>query len=197
MHQATALYHDKVAIKFLNVQNPSPAQYDAFRNEVAVLKATRHDNVLLFIGCISNPCLAIVTEWCEGSSLYKHLHVVEEHWNMYTLIDIAKQTSVGMEYLHAKRILHRDLKSNNIFLVPYEKSSHPPNNGIKKLQRENSIDERDKQVDRWKVKIGDFGLATVKGKGNESKNPTGSILWMVILTIFLIFLLFLHLFCGF
>jgi len=178
VHQATALYHDKVAIKFLNVQNPSPAQSDAFRNEVAVLKATRHDNVLLFIGCISNPCLAIVTEWCEGSSLYKHIHVAEEHWNMYTLIDIAKQTSVGMEYLHAKRILHRDLKSNNIFLVPYEKHSHPPNNSIKKLQRENSIDERDKQVDRWKVKIGDFGLATVKGKGTESKNPTGSILWM-------------------
>ena len=34
----------------LNVVNPSPAQLTAFRNEVAVLRKTRHTNVLLFIG---------------------------------------------------------------------------------------------------------------------------------------------------
>lgn len=178
VNEADNFYHGKVAIKFLNVQNPSPSQREAFRNEAAILKETRHDNILLFIGYMSKPFLAIVTEWCEGSSLYKHLHVAEESWNMYQLVDIAKQTATGMEYLHARDILHRDLKSNNIFLVPDEKNVHSNNN----------VKVNDKNIDKWTVKIGDFGLATVKTSAwnNNSSttikprkcNPTGSILWM-------------------
>ena len=82
-------WHGAVAIKTLNVRDPTPAQITAFRNEVAVLKKTRsvlsssareillslycrHVNVLLFMGCVSKKGqLAIVTQWCEGSSLYK------------------------------------------------------------------------------------------------------------------------------
>ncbi|KAK2101082.1 hypothetical protein P7K49_022430 [Saguinus oedipus] len=60
--------------------------------------------------------LAIVTQWCEGSSLYKHLHVQETKFQMFQLIDIARQTAQGMDYLHAKNIIHRDMKSNNVFL---------------------------------------------------------------------------------
>jgi len=149
-------WHGGVAIKTLNVKNPTPAQITAFRNEVAVLRKTRHVNVLLFMGCVSKKGqLAIVTQWCEGSSLYKHLHVNEAKFELLNVIEIARQTSQGMDYLHAKNIIHRDLKSNNIFL----------------------------HDDNFTVKIGDFGLATVKykwsGSGQQYKQqPTGSILWM-------------------
>ncbi|XP_041047809.1 RAF proto-oncogene serine/threonine-protein kinase-like isoform X2 [Carcharodon carcharias] len=57
-----------------------------------------------------------------------------------------------LSYLHAKNIIHRDMKSNNIFL----------HEGLT-------------------VKIGDFGLATVKSRWSGSQQvgqPTGSILWM-------------------
>ncbi|KAA8592834.1 hypothetical protein FQN60_018289 [Etheostoma spectabile] len=57
-----------------------------------------------------------------------------------------------LRYLHAKNIIHRDLKSNNIFLH-----------------------------EGWTVKIGDFGLATVKSRWSGSQQveqPSGSILWM-------------------
>ena len=43
-------WHGPVAVKMLNVVSPNPAQLTAFRNEVAVLRKTRHTNVLLFIG---------------------------------------------------------------------------------------------------------------------------------------------------
>lgn len=145
-------WHGSVAIKMLNVTDPTPAQLQAFKNEVAVLRKTRHVNILLFMGCVSKPQLAIVTQWCEGSSLYKHLHVLETKFEMLQLIDIARQTAQGMDYLHAKLIIHRDLKSNNIFLH-----------------------------DDLTVKIGDFGLATVKTRWSGShqfQQPTGSILWM-------------------
>ncbi|CAB4030720.1 raf homolog serine threonine- kinase phl [Paramuricea clavata] len=103
------------------------------------------------MGCISKPSLAIVTQWCEGSTLYRHLHVNESKFEILQLLDIGRQTAQGMDYLHAKSIIHRDLKSNNIFL----------------------------QEDLT-VKIGDFGLATIKSRwsGQNFENPSGSILWM-------------------
>lgn len=51
-----------MAIKKLNVGEPSPAQLQAFKNEVGVLKKTRHANVLLFMGWMREPDLAIVTQ---------------------------------------------------------------------------------------------------------------------------------------
>merc|ERR1719367_1205605 len=100
-----------VAVKTLNVRNPSQEQIQAFRNEVALLRKTRHVNVLLFMGCVSTKkILAIVTQWCEGSSLYRHIHVNESKFELLNTIEIARQTSQGMDYLHAKNIIHRDLK---------------------------------------------------------------------------------------
>ncbi|ETN86552.1 kinase domain protein [Necator americanus] len=148
-------YFGLVAVKKLNVGEPTLQQLQAFKNEVAVLKKTRHLNVLLFMGWVREPSLAIVTQWCEGSSLYKHIHVVEPRveFEMSTILDIFKQITLGMNYLHSKNIIHRDLKTNNIFLMD----------------------------DMSTVKIGDFGLATVKTRwsgGQQSQQPTGSILWM-------------------
>lgn len=54
-------------------------------------------NILLFMGYMTKDNLAIVTQWCEGSSLYKHLHVLETKVPMVQLIDIARQTAQGME----------------------------------------------------------------------------------------------------
>lgn len=60
-------------------------------------RKTRHVNILLFMGYMTEDNLAIVTQWCEGSSLYKHLHVQETNFQMFQLIDIARQTAQGME----------------------------------------------------------------------------------------------------
>uniref|UniRef100_A0A674C5P9 RAF proto-oncogene serine/threonine-protein kinase n=1 Tax=Salmo trutta TaxID=8032 RepID=A0A674C5P9_SALTR len=145
-------WHGDVAVKILKVVDPTPEQFQAFRNEVAVLRKTRHVNILLFMGYMTEDNLAIVTQWCDGSSLYHHLHIQETNLQMFQLMDIARQTAQGMNYLHAKNIIHRDMKSNNIFL----------HEGLT-------------------VKIGDFGLATVKARWSGSyqvEQPSGSILWM-------------------
>jgi len=174
------------------VQNPTQQQSQAFRNEVLILKSTRHDNILSFIGCILKPYLAIVTEWCSGSSLYRHVHVEEEHWEMHQLVDLMKQTATGMEYLHARDILHRDLKSNNIFLIPKEannmqKHYRPQNDNSSTGINKFNAYVNEQEAEKWTVKIGDFGLATVKSKWTQTaiktNQPTGSILWMVSLNL--------------
>jgi len=77
---------------------------------------------------------------------------------MQRIIEITKQITQGMTYLHSRGVIHRDLKTNNIFLTDGTEGT---------------------------VKIGDFGLATVKSRTNATvdglpnPNPTGSILWMV------------------
>lgn len=151
-------WHGTVAIKRLNVTNPDEAQLEAFRNEVSVLRKTRHANVLLFMGaCTTLPDLAIITRWCDGLSLYNHLHVEQREFSMQQLLDMSKQMAQGMDYLHAKNIIHRDLKSNNI-LLSQSSDKNVPN-----------------------VQIADFGLATVKAKwveGGGNAGPAGSILWM-------------------
>ncbi|XP_048861536.1 serine/threonine-protein kinase A-Raf-like [Brienomyrus brachyistius] len=145
-------WHGDVAVKILKVTDPTPEQLQAFKNEMQVLRKTRHVNILLFMGFMTKPKFAIITQWCEGSSLYRHLHVTETKFDTMRRIDVARQTAQGMDYLHAKNIIHRDLKSNNIFLH-----------------------------EGWTVKIGDFGLATVKSRWSGSQQveqPSGSILWM-------------------
>ncbi|PAV83507.1 hypothetical protein WR25_15948 [Diploscapter pachys] len=104
-------YFGQVAIKKLNVGEPTIQQLHAFKNEVAVLKKTRHLNVLLFMGWVREPELAIVTQWCEGSSLYRHIHVVEPRveFEMTAIMDIFKQITLGMNYLHSKNIIHRQV----------------------------------------------------------------------------------------
>ena len=58
----------------------------------------RHVNVLLFMGCVSTKkILAIVTQWCEASSLHRHIHVDEFRFELLNIIEIARQTSLGME----------------------------------------------------------------------------------------------------
>lgn len=148
-------YYGKVAIKFINAITPTPQQVLQFRNEMALLKSSRHSNILLYIGCFTKPSMAIVTEYCAGSTLYRHIHVDETITDNRLILEIATQTANGMGFLHSKDILHRDLKSNNIFLNDVNKQS-------------------------LVVKIGDFGLATVKKAICKLKphSPNGSILWM-------------------
>ena len=57
----------------------------------------------------------------------------------------------GMGYLHSKKIVHRDLKSSNIFLDGDDSVANPC------------------------VKIGDFGLAVTKKTASrgQSNQPTG------------------------
>ena len=64
---------------------------------ISYCRRTRHINILLFMGWTHKPELSIVTQWCDGFTLYYHIHVKETRYEMHELVDIAKQTSQGIE----------------------------------------------------------------------------------------------------
>lgn len=113
-----ALWHGDVAVKLLNEDYLKDEQMlESFRNEVANFKKTRHENLVLFMGaCMNPPYLAIVTSLCKGNTLYTYIHQRREKFAMNRTLLIAQQIAQGMGYLHARDIIHKDLRTKNIFI---------------------------------------------------------------------------------
>ncbi|PNF39107.1 Kinase suppressor of Ras 2 [Cryptotermes secundus] len=111
-------WHGDVAIRVLNMDYLDDEKtLEAFKLEVATFRKTRHENLVLFMGaCMKLPRLAIVTSMCKGMTLYTHIHTCKDKFNMNKTTMVAQQISQGMGYLHARGIVHKDLKSKNIFL---------------------------------------------------------------------------------
>ncbi|XP_068157494.1 kinase suppressor of Ras 2 [Drosophila tropicalis] len=113
-----ALWHGDVAVKLLNEDYLQDEQMlETFRMEVANFKKTRHENLVLFMGaCMNPPNLAIVTSLCKGNTLYTYIHQRKEKFPMNRILLIAQQIAQGMGYLHARDIIHKDLRTKNIFI---------------------------------------------------------------------------------
>ncbi|GAB6030041.1 hypothetical protein CHUAL_005725 [Chamberlinius hualienensis] len=110
-------WHGEVAIKVFTMdQMDYESSLDTFKQEVAAFRKTRHENLVLFMGtCIKPPHLAIVTRLCKGMTLYTHIHLRQDRFTLNRAIVIAQQITQGMSYLHSKGIVHKDLKTKNIF----------------------------------------------------------------------------------
>uniref|UniRef100_A0A0K0DCE1 Protein kinase C n=1 Tax=Angiostrongylus cantonensis TaxID=6313 RepID=A0A0K0DCE1_ANGCA len=139
-------YHfGDVAVKFLKMDHIEESRrLDEFKSEVAAHKNTRHDNIVLFLGyCLETDKFGIVMSLCKGRPLYSILHETNESIDLGTALVIATQICQGVSYLHTKKILHKDLRSKNIFIES-----------------------------KNKVVITDFGLFSMKRLRNPSRNHT-------------------------
>lgn len=110
------LWHGDVAVKiFHEGYLDDEHALEAFKLEISTFKKTRHENLVLFMGFCMKP-QAMVTSLCKGNTLYTHIHSRRDKFNLYRAILVAQQISQGMGYLHAKEIIHKDMKTKNIFL---------------------------------------------------------------------------------
>lgn len=124
---------------------------DFVQKEISILKQCVHPNIVRYHGAHKSLSkLWIVMEYCEGGSVdmvYKVLrHPLPEHLIAY----VCRQVLLGLEYLHANRKIHRDIKGGNILLT------------------------RDGDV-----KLADFGVSTELTHSLSRRNTfVGTLLWM-------------------
>ena len=138
-------YATKKLVKAKYMNNPKAKKY--LDNEIAILKDINHPNIVKLIEIKdTNKYCYIVTEYCNGGSLSNCLENYQEENNKAFPEEIVqylmKQIMNAIRYLHKNRILHRDLKLDNI-LINYDNENDRLKNNIMK----------------GKIKIIDFGFA--------------------------------------
>ncbi|XP_027282348.1 kinase suppressor of Ras 1 isoform X2 [Cricetulus griseus] len=133
-------WHGEVAIRLLEMDGHNQDHLKLFKKEVMNYRQTRHENVVLFMGaCMNPPHLAIITSFCKGRTLHSFVRDPKTSLDINKTRQIAQEIIKGMGYLHAKGIVHKDLKSKNVF------------------------------YDNGKVVITDFGLFGISGVVREER----------------------------
>lgn len=85
--------------------------------EIALLKACRSQYIVSFLGvCFQMGEVQLVMELMEGGDLWGRIH--HSRWGGWFQggREIAVDVAMGLSFLHAKRVVHLDLKSSNILL---------------------------------------------------------------------------------
>ncbi|TYK31456.1 serine/threonine-protein kinase STY46-like isoform X1 [Cucumis melo var. makuwa] len=139
-----------VAIKLLKNENLNETVRREFVQEIHIMRKLRHKNVVQFIGASTRPpSFFIVTEYMSGGSIHDFLHQQKGVLSFPSLLRVAIDVSKGMDYLHQKNIIHRDLKAANLLMDEY---------GV--------------------VKVADFGVARVLAQSGVMTAETGTYRWM-------------------
>ncbi|KAI8904231.1 kinase-like domain-containing protein [Powellomyces hirtus] len=86
--------------------------------EVEILGSVHHPNVLQFMGiCVHEKKVYLVTELITGGHLKAWIQGAKKDTSWRLRVSFATDIARALVYLHAHRIIHRDLKSENLLLT--------------------------------------------------------------------------------
>ncbi|CAI5941032.1 unnamed protein product [Closterium sp. NIES-65] len=88
-----------------------------FKQEVAIMRMVRHKNLVQFIGACSHwPRLFIVTELMAKGSVRDVLDRHSVTLSLPARLKILRDAARGLDFLHRRGIVHRDLKAANLLI---------------------------------------------------------------------------------
>ncbi|NXH92289.1 NEK11 kinase, partial [Edolisoma coerulescens] len=107
-------------LKEISVGNLKPNETVEANLEAQLLSKLDHPAIVKFYASfVERDSFCIITEYCEGGDLDFKIQEHKDSGKMFTqsqVIDWFIQLLLGVNYMHERRILHRDLKAKNIFL---------------------------------------------------------------------------------
>ncbi|XP_056339045.1 serine/threonine-protein kinase Nek11 isoform X4 [Oenanthe melanoleuca] len=107
-------------LKEISVGNLKPNETVEANLEAQLLSKLDHPAIVKFYASfVERDSFCIITEYCEGGDLDFKIQEYKDSGKMFTqsqVIDWFIQLLLGVNYMHDRRILHRDLKAKNIFL---------------------------------------------------------------------------------
>ena len=138
-----------IATKVINKKKMEASSTKKYlENEINILKELEHPNIVKFYELFqTNSNYYIMMEYCNGGELSKCLKlyksVYKETFNIEIVQYLMRQIIDAFCYIHSKKIIHRDVKLDNIL-----------------LSFDNGNDKTNLNMMAGKIKIIDFGLAT-------------------------------------
>ena len=105
-----------VALKFISKGGKSAADLAALRQEIAILRRLDHENIVLLLDFFETPRdVVVVTEYAHGELL----QVLQDDGSLgaAAVRSVARQLVRALHFLHANRVMHRDLKPQNVLVA--------------------------------------------------------------------------------
>lgn len=109
--------NDKMyAVKFIEMSEDGS---EDLQNEIDILKTTAECNfVVRYYGAYKKEnYLMIVMEYCDGGSVLDVMQVTNSGLTEQQIASICYHVLKGLSYMHAHKILHRDIKAGNVLLT--------------------------------------------------------------------------------
>ncbi|KRX03291.1 Protein kinase-like domain [Pseudocohnilembus persalinus] len=104
-----------VALKFISKRQKSEKDLANLRQEIEILKLMKHENIVLLLDAFETMHeFCIVTEFAQGELF----EILEDDKSLpeSEVRKIAQQLVFSLYYLHSNRIIHRDMKPQNILI---------------------------------------------------------------------------------
>ncbi len=154
VYQAKNIVMDNiVAIKVIEKVEDNMVDDLEIKNEINILKSLSHPNIVKIYEFFDTVLYYyIVTEYCKKGELFSY---IKNKYSEKQLAVLFYQVFSGLCYLHEKKILHRDLKLENLMVSETEKDI---------ITGEEYF---------W-IKIIDFGTAKIFEKNKTEKAVIGS-----------------------
>jgi NIMA (never in mitosis gene a)-related kinase len=113
--------HEYVVAKEITLAAGGAADPTRLQNEVRILQALKHRRIVAYIDSfIHERVLTIVMEYASGGTLADVLAAncaSGFHFPLHTVVRWVTELTSAVQHVHSRRILHRDIKTANIFLT--------------------------------------------------------------------------------
>ncbi|OWF48760.1 Serine/threonine-protein kinase Nek4 [Mizuhopecten yessoensis] len=128
-------------MKVINLSKSPEEERELALKEARLLSDFNHENILRYIESFEQDgALCIVTEFCDGGDLSQYLEARKNKpLQENRIVEWFKEICCALSYLHGRKIIHRDMKTQNVFLTGTRKIAKLGDLGLAKvLERPNA-----------------------------------------------------------